>query len=85
MRLVTSALAGAAAIVAAVQYVFCAALVALVPESFTRLVGYVIHADLSSFDRSISWFGFCVGLVAWTVLCAASAAALGVVYNRSVK
>lgn len=85
MRLEISPLARAAGIVAAVQYLACGVLVALAPDLFTRVVGYTVHADLSSIERSIGWLGFLVGLVVWTALCAASAAALAAVYNSSVK
>lgn len=85
MRLDVSVLTRAAAVVAAVQYLVCAALVALVPGSFTRIAGYMVHADLSDFERSISWLSFLVGIVSWTALCAASAALFAAVYNRHVK
>ena len=85
MRLDLEAVAKAVGTVAAMAYVVCAGLVALLPEAFTNAVGYVAHADLSGLSRSISWTSFFVGLVAWTLACVLSATATGAVYNRLAK
>ena len=56
----------------------------LFPGALTRIVGLMIHIDLSGIDRAISWTSFGIGLVAWVTLCAASAVAFAAVYNRAV-
>ena len=85
MRINIRAFAWAAALVALVQYLFCAVLVALVPGALTRVVGMMIHADLSGLDRTVTLPAVAVGIVAWTALCAVSAAALAAVYNRAAR
>ena len=84
MRLDIKAFTSAAALIAAVQYLLCAAAVALFPGVLTRIVGLMIHIDLAGIDRAISWTSFGIGLVAWVTLCAASAVAFAAVYNRAV-
>jgi hypothetical protein len=50
-------------------------MVALSSEGTSRVFGYVLHIDLSSLTRSITWPSFFVGLVVFSVVVAAHTAA----------
>ena len=82
MKLNVRAVFLATGLVSAISYLVCAALVALRPEGTSRLFGYVLHIDLSSLTRSITWPSFFVGLVAFTVVVGVHAAAAAWFYNR---
>jgi hypothetical protein len=53
-------------LVSAASYAICALMVALRPEGTSRSFGYVLHIDLSSLTRSITWPSFFVGLVVFS-------------------
>jgi hypothetical protein len=55
MRFNTNALFWAVAVVSAASYVICAAFVAVVPGATSQLFGWVMHIDLSSLARRITW------------------------------
>lgn len=84
MRLEPRAFGLAAGIVAMVLFVICATAVALAPDFTTAAGGFLFHADLSSFTRSVSWSNFVGGLLGWTVGTAAISALTAVLYNRLV-
>lgn len=66
---------------AGLTYVVCAAAVALAPEATSTLAGAVIHADLSSITRDMTWGIFFGGLLFWVVLAAAFFAVVAFAYN----
>lgn len=82
MKLDTRAFAIAAAIISAALFLICGFFVAVAPEATTNFAGHLIHADLSSFTRSLTWGTFFGGLVCWTLGTGLVAAALAGLYNR---
>lgn len=66
---------------AALTYVICATAVALAPAATSTLAGAVIHADLSSITREMTWGIFFGGLVFWVALAAGFFAVVGSAYN----
>lgn len=82
LRLDATSFGFAAAIVAAALFTLCALAVALAPEWTTLAASSLIHLDLSNLARTLTWGGFFVGLICWSVgtwLVFASVAGL---YNR---
>ena len=82
MKLDTRAFAIAAAVIAAALDAICAFFVAVAPNIHTAFFGYLIHSDLSVVPRSLTWGGFFIGLVRWTVGAAIVAGAVAWLYNR---
>ena len=82
MRLDAKAFGLAAGIVAVVLFIGCAIAVALAPQATTALAGFLIHADLSSFTRTLTWGTFIGGLLGWGVGTALVFAMVAVLYNR---
>ena len=82
MRLEPRALGLAAGLVAMALFVICATAVALAPDFTTAAGGFLFHADLSSFTRSVSLDNFVGGLLGWSVGTAAVSALMAVLYNR---
>lgn len=70
------------AVMAAVSYVICATLVALFPDGMTRLGTYIVHMDLSSVGRKVTWGGALIGIAFFTAFVALVCAASGRLYNR---
>jgi hypothetical protein len=56
--------------------------VALAPEFTTAVGGYLLHADLSSFTRSLTWGNFIGGLLGWGIGTAITFALVASLYNR---
>jgi hypothetical protein len=67
---------------AAVLFVLCAAAVAVAPGATTAFFGYLIHADLGAFSRTLTWGSFVGGLLAWTIGTALTFALAAWFYNR---
>ena len=68
----------------AAAFTICAFFVALAPEATAAFIGYLLHINLSTLARPITWasyFGGVLGIGIWTALWAAVAAKL---YNLSV-
>ncbi len=72
----------AAAATAAVLVTICSAAVALAPEATTAFAGFIVHADLSGFTRTLTWGSFFGGLLFWTVGTGLVFGAAGALYNR---
>jgi hypothetical protein len=82
MRLDPKAFALAGGIVAAVLFVVCAFAVAIAPEATTAVGGFLLHADLESFTRSLTWGNFVGGLLGWGLGTAMVFALVAALYNR---
>lgn len=84
MKLNTGAVFWAVAFVAAVSYIVCAALVAIAPEATSQFLGWIMHIDLSSLSRHITWWSFFAGMVWYGLVAGALASASAWAYNRLV-
>ena len=84
MRLDPKAFGLAAGIAAVVLFVICALAVALAPDATTALAGFLIHADLSVFTRTLTWGSFVGGLLGWGLGTALVFSFVAALYNRLV-
>lgn len=82
MKLNVKALSFASAIVAAASYVVCALAVAIAPGLTTRTFGYVLHIDLTSLSRTITWGSFFGGMLSFSVGLAILVGLTAWSYNR---
>ena len=82
MRLDPKALGWAAGIVAVTLFLICALAVAIAPESTTAVGGFLLHADLQGFARSLTWINFVGGLLGWGIFAAVVFSMLAILYNR---
>lgn len=81
MRLDPKAFGLAAGIVAVVLFVICGVGIALAPDFTTAMGGFLLHADLSSFSRSLTWGNFIGGLLGWGVGTVLVFSLVAVLYN----
>ena len=84
MKLDATKLGLATAIVFAVIWVICSALVVLLPGIMMQMSGHALHADLGGASWSMNWVGFIVGLVVWSVFGGALTWGIAAVYNRLI-
>jgi hypothetical protein len=82
MKLNTSAIFWAVALVSAASYVVCAAFVAVSPGATSQFFGWVMHIDLSSLARHITWGSFFGGLLCYSLIMGILASASAWAYNR---
>ena len=78
----TKQFALACAVTAALLWSACSALVLLMPQSMMQMTAHMFHADLSQTIWTLTWLGFCIGLVSWSVFSGITGALLAVIYNR---
>lgn len=84
MKLNTGAIFWAAAIVAAASYIVCAAFIAAAPGATSQFFSWVMHIDLTSMSRHITWSSFFGGIVSFSGLMGVLAGASAWAYNRLV-
>ena len=82
MSLDTRALGMAAGGAGAVGFAVCALLVTVAPGATSAFFSYVLHLDLSSLARPLTWGSFAAGLLAIALGLAVFAALVGSIYNR---
>ena len=82
MRLDIRALAVAAGGAAAIGFAICALFVAIAPGATSAFFGYLLHLDLTSIARPLTWGSFVGGLVAIASAAAIFVALVGSTYNR---
>lgn len=74
----------AVAIVTAIGWTLCSALVAFVPGPMMSMSGHMMHADMGAYHWVLTWRGFVVGLVLWTVIDGVLGWAIAAVYNKLI-
>ena len=82
MKLNTGAIFWAVGFVSAASYIICASLVALVPGATSQFFSWVMHIDLTSLSRHITWSSFFGGMVCFSLGMAVLAWASAWAYNR---
>ncbi|HEY3203289.1 MAG TPA: DUF5676 family membrane protein [Thermoanaerobaculia bacterium] len=82
MKLNTRAAFWAVALVSAASYIVCAAFVAMAPGATSQFFGWVMHVDLSSLGRHITWGSFFGGMICYSLVLGILAWASAWVYNR---
>jgi 2TM family of unknown function (DUF5676) len=85
MKLNIKAIAIAEAIVAGTLFVLCRLAFALAPDATLAALKYLTHIDWSSVTMPVSWGGFLLGLVVFTILVAVVGAAWAWIYNLMVQ
>lgn len=65
----------------AVLWTLCSALVAIQPALMMSITAHMIHADMDGFGWTLTWTGFFVGLISWTLCAAATGWLIGWIYN----
>jgi hypothetical protein len=56
------------AIAMAILWVICSSMVYLMPNQMLFVSAQMVHIDPDQFSWSLSWFGFFIGLVSWSVV-----------------
>ena len=82
MRLEPKAFGLAAGSIAVVLFAICAVAVTLAPAATTAIGGFLLHADLSGFVRSVTFANFIGGLLGWGIGTALVFASVAAVYNQ---
>jgi hypothetical protein len=78
----TGKFAAACAGTAALLWVFCSALVVVMPQTMMQMTAHMIHLDLPQMSWAMSWSGFLLGLLSWAALSGIAGAVLASVYNQ---
>ena len=84
MRLDARALGLAGGATAAVLFIICASAVAIAPGPTTAFAGSLIHMDLSSMSRALTFGSFLGGLISWVVGTSLTSWLVAAVYNRLI-
>ena len=82
MKLNPIALAIASALTIAIIWTLCSLLVFALPSMMSSMTGHMIHTHLESFTWMLTWTGYLIGLISWSVWAAITGWLLAVVYNR---
>ena len=82
MKLNAGAIFWAVAVVSAASYIVCAAFVAVAPGATSQFFSWVMHIDLTSLSRHITWSSFFGGMVCFSGLMGVMASASAWAYNR---
>jgi hypothetical protein len=72
----------ATAVVFALLWIVCSALVALIPDIMLTMTGYMVHAELETFRWSLTGAGFVGGLVLWALVPGITVWLVAAAYNR---
>jgi hypothetical protein len=81
MRLNAKLLGLAAAGIAALSFAVCAILVVVAPGSTTAFFSYVMHIDLASMARVITWDSFVLGMLIFGLIVGVHVWLIGLLYN----
>lgn len=66
---------------AAILWSICSALVVVQPALMMTITGYMVHVNMDGFSWKLTWVGYIVGLVAWTICAAAAGWLTGWIYG----
>ena len=82
MKVNTGAVFWAVGFVSAASYIVCAASVAVAPGASAEFFSWVMHIDLTSLSRAVTWLSFFGGMVCFSLVMAVLAWASAWAYNR---
>jgi hypothetical protein len=82
MKLNVKAVAIAQGAVAGILFVLCRLVFTLAPDGTLAAMKYLLHTDWSGVAVPVTWGGFFLGLVVFTVFAALVGAAWASIYNR---
>lgn len=72
----------ASAATAAFLWIACSALVVILPEAMWQMTGHMLHIEMSQINWAMSWAGFCIGLISWSVAAGTAGGVLASIYSR---
>ncbi|BAU15768.1 hypothetical protein LEP3755_63330 (plasmid) [Leptolyngbya sp. NIES-3755] len=72
----------ATAITTGIAYLVCILFLTAAPQATMAFFSYVLHANLSSITRSVTWGSFIVGLLVWSGGTGLYAALVARFYNK---
>lgn len=81
MKLDTGRLAMALGGTTAIFWTVCSALVALFSGTTMAMTGHMFHLDVAGLSWTMTFTGFLVGLISWTVCAAIAGWLIGGIYN----
>ena len=82
MSLDTKSFGLSAAAATAIVYSICALVVSLSPSGAASVLSYVLHLDLSTMARPLSWASYFVGVIAFSITVGLVFALAAGFYNR---
>ncbi len=82
MALKTNKLFVATAVVFAVLWIICSALVAVLPDMMLAATGYMVHAEFETFRFTLTGIGFIGGLILWALIPGITVWLIAAAYNR---
>lgn len=85
MKLDAGRLAVALGGTTAILWIVCSALVALFSGAMMTMTGHMLHMNAENFAWHLTFAGFFVGLVSWTVCAAVAGWLIGWIYNAMAK
>ncbi|MEO8586988.1 MAG: DUF5676 family membrane protein [Acidobacteriota bacterium] len=85
MKLDAGRFALAAALVTAITFTICAALVWLSPDPMMIVTGSMVHANLTGMRWTLTPGNYLTGLLAWTIVSGLIAWFWGGLYNRLLR
>lgn len=74
----------ATAIVFAVFWAICSLFVISMPLGMMQMSGHMVHTDLGHMSWTLTWGGFVLGLLAWSIIAGITVWAVAALYNRLV-
>ncbi len=81
MKLNSFALALSSALTFAVLWVACSLIVVALPGMMMDMSGHMIHANFSMMNWTMTFTGFFIGLIAWSLLAGLTGWLVAVFYN----
>ncbi len=81
MTLDVSSLSVAFGFTAGVFWTVYSAIVAVLPGPTMGLSGHMFHANLQGLNWTLTWGGFLMGLISWTICAAVAGWLIGWTYN----
>jgi hypothetical protein len=70
--------------IVAMVWIFCAALVILLPSGMMTMTGHMIHGNLQGMAWSMNATGFFVGLIIWSALAGVIVWLIAILYNKLI-
>jgi len=65
----------------AVLWTICSALVALFSGTMMTMTGHMLHMDAAAYSWTLTFAGFFMGLISWTLCAAIAGWLVGRIYN----
>lgn len=70
--------------IVAITWIFCAALIILLPTGMMTLTGHMVHGNFEGMVWSMNAAGFFIGLITWSALAGAIVWLIAILYNKLI-